>query len=110
MRKCKEQGFLTGVNYIPVLPFLSDSDERLDEMIQMAKDYGADFILVGGLTLFGEGKELFYKVLKRHFPELMPKYKSLFRIFPAPSKEYQRELEDKSSKLCQKHGIKHSII
>lgn len=114
MQKCKEQGFLVGVNYIPVLPFLSDSDSQLDEMIRTAKDYGADFAFVGALTLFGKGptdcKTLYYKVLEKHFPELIPKYKSLFRIFPMPSKEYQRELEEKSAALCQKHGIRHSII
>ena len=114
MRKCKEQGFLVGVNYIPVLPFLSDSDSQLDKMIKTAKDYGADFAFVGALTLFGKGptdcKTLYYKVLEKYYPELIPKYKSLFRIFPMPSKEYQRELEEKSAALCQKHGIRHSII
>jgi DNA repair photolyase len=72
MKKCKEQGFLTGVNYIPVLPFLSDSDEQLDKMIRTAKDYGADFAFVGALTLFGKGptdcKTLYYKVLQKMLP------------------------------------------
>ncbi|MEA3253768.1 MAG: radical SAM protein [Chloroflexota bacterium] len=108
--KCKEQGFLVGVNYIPVLPFLSDSDSQLDEMIGTAKDYGADFVLIGSLTLFGEGKKFYYGVLERHFPELVPKYKSLFRIFPMPSREYQKELEEKTAALCQKHEIRRSII
>ncbi len=114
MQKCKEQGFLVGVNYIPVLPFLSDSDSQLDKMIRTAKDYGAEFALVGALTLFGKGpadcKTLYYKVLEKHFPELVPKYKSLYRIFPMPSKEYQKQLEEKSAALCQKHGIRHIII
>lgn len=114
MRKCKEKGFLVGVDYIPVLPFLSDSEEQLDEMIKTAKDYGADFVLTGALTLFGNGpadsKTLYYKVLEKHFPELIPKYKSLFRIFPMPSKEYQKELEEKSIKLCKKYEIRHRII
>jgi DNA repair photolyase len=114
MRKCKEEGFLAGVNFIPVLPFLSDSDEQLEEMIKTAKDFGADFTLVGGLTLFGNGpsdsKTLYYKVLKKHFPELIPKYKSLYRIFPFPSKEYQRKLEEKAQKLCRKYKIRHRIV
>ena len=114
MKKCKEQGFLVGVNYIPVLPFLSDSDSQLDKMIRTAKDYGAEFALVGALTLFGKGpadcKTLYYRVLEKYFPELIPKYKSLFRIFPMPSKEYQRQLKEQSADLCQKHGIKYSII
>jgi len=37
MSKCKEEGFLVGANFIPVLPFLSDSDEQLEEMIKTAE-------------------------------------------------------------------------
>ncbi len=103
-----------GINFIPVLPFLSDSDEQLKEMIKTAKDYEADFVLVGGLTLFGNGptdcKTLYYKALEKHFPELVPKYKSLFRIFFAPPKEYQKELAEKSKRLCGRYGIKYGII
>jgi len=39
---------------MPVLPFLSDSEEHLDETIGKMKEYGADFVLVAGLTLFGD--------------------------------------------------------
>lgn len=80
MRKCKEEVFFTGVCFIPVLPFLSDSDEQLEETIRTVKEYEADFIFAGGLTLFGNGptdcKTLYYKFLEKHYPELVPKYKS----------------------------------
>jgi len=114
MMKCKKEGFLVGTNFIPVLPFLSDSDEKLEVMIKTAKDYGADFVLVGGLTLFGDGpqdcKTLYYEVLGEHFPELIPKYKSLFRTFFAPPKEYQSNLEEKSRRLCEKFEIRYGIL
>ncbi|RLI67511.1 MAG: radical SAM protein [Candidatus Gerdarchaeota archaeon] len=114
MQKCKEEGFFTGICFIPVLPFLSDSEEQLEETIRTVKEYGADFIFVGGLTLFGKGpadcKTLYYKFLEEHYPELVPKYKSLYRIFFAPSKGYQKELEEKSKRLCEKNGIKNRII
>lgn len=114
MQKCKEEGFFTGICFIPVLPFLSDSEEQLEETIRTVKEFGADFIFVGGLTLFGKGpadcKTLYYKFLEKHYPELVPKYKSLYRIFFAPSKGYQKELEEKSKRLCEKNGIKNRII
>ena len=114
MKRCKERGFFTGVCFIPVLPFLSDSEEQVEETIKTVKEYGADFIFVGGLTLFGKGptdcKTLYYKFLEKYHPELVPKYKSLYRIFFAPSKEYQKELEEKSRRLCEKYGIKNRII
>jgi len=66
------------------------------------------------LTLFGKGlancKPLYYKFLERYYPELLQKYKSLYKIFFAPSKEYQKELEEKSKKLCEKYEIKYRII
>lgn len=114
MQKCEEEGFLTGVCFIPVLPYLSDTEEQLDEMIKTAEEYGADFCLVGALTLFGNGpadcKTLYYKFLEKRYPELIPKYKSLFRIFFQPSKEYQKELEGNAKRLCEKYGIKNRII
>ena len=114
MKKCKEKGFFTGVCFIPVLPFLSDSEEQIEKTIKAVKEYGADFIFIGGLTLFGKGsadcKTLYYKFLEKYYPELVPKYKSLYRIFFAPSKEYQKELEERSKRLCEKYGIKNRII
>jgi len=114
MEICKKEGFLAGMCYIPVLPFLSDSEVELDKMIKSAKDHGADFVLVGGLTLFGKGpvdcKTLYYKFLEKHYPELVPKYKSLYRIFPFPSKKYQKELDERVKSLCEKYGIKNRII
>jgi len=114
LKKCKDEGFFVGANFIPVLPFLSDSEENLDFMIKTAKDYGADFVFVGGLTLFGNGPEdsktLFYKTLQKNFPRLVPKYKSLFRIFFAPPKSYQKQLEETAAKICEKHKIKHRIL
>ena len=111
---CKKEGFLVGVCYIPVLPFLSDSEVELDKMIKSAKDHGADFVLVGGLTLFGKGpvdcKTLYYKFLEKHYPELVSKYRSLYRIFPFPSKKYQKELDERVKSLCEKYGIKNRII
>lgn len=114
MKRCKEKGFLVGVDFIPVLPYLSDSEDKLDEMIKTAKDYEADFVLVGALTLFGKNpadcKTLYYKVLEKYYPDLISKYKSLFRIFSMPSKQYQNELEEKAIKLCMKHTVMCKII
>ena len=114
MKKCKEEGFLTGACYIPVLAFISDTEEQLDKMIKTAKDYGADYVLVGALTLFGNGpadcKTLYYKFLERYFPELLPKYKSLFKIFFQPTKEYQEELQERSIRICSNYKIKNRIV
>jgi DNA repair photolyase len=110
MQRCKENGFFTGVAYIPVLPFISDAEEQLEEMIKIAKEYGADYVFVGALTLFGIGKKFYYRILDKHFPDLVPRYRKLFRIFNQPSKEYQLELEKKTIKFCEKYNIGYKIM
>lgn len=114
MKRCKEEGFFTGVCFIPVLPFLSDSEGQLEETIRTVKEYGADFVFVGGLTLFGKGsadcKTLYYKFLEKYYPQFITKYRSLYRIFPMPSKEYQKKLEEKAKNLCKEYNIKDRIV
>lgn len=93
---------------------MPDSGEELEKTIRIVKEYGADFIFIGGLTLFGKGpadcEALYYKFSEKHYSELVPEYKRLYRIFFAPSKEYQKELEEKSKRLYEKYGIKNRII
>jgi DNA repair photolyase len=108
LQKVKESGFYAGIAYIPVLPFISDG--QLEEMIKTAKEFNADYVFVGALTLHGIGKDLYYKVLEIYFPELLPKYKQLFERINQPSKRYQLKLEEKAKKLCERFGVKYKML
>jgi DNA repair photolyase len=114
VKQLKEEGFLVGVNAIPVLPFISDSDEELEKIIMTAKYFGADYILVGGLTLFGSGiadsKTLFYKFLEKYDSSLLPKYQQLYGQNFYTSFAYQNQLKERADKLCRKHNIRNSIL
>lgn len=109
MQKCKEEGFLVGVEYIPVLPFLSDTDEQLDKMIKTAKDYKADFVLLGALTLFGNGpadcKTLYYKFLGKYIQHF---YRNI-EVCSEYSFSHQRNIR-KSSKKKQKCCVRNTEL
>jgi len=112
--KCREEEFQAGVCYIPVLPYLSDTNEHLEEMIITARDYGACYCMVGALTLYGSGpsdsKTLYYNFLRKEHPDLIVKYESLYGGSFQPSVEYQRRLEDRAKRICLKHGVKYRIV
>lgn len=114
IQQLKEEGFLAGVNAIPVLPFISDTEEEIDRMVSSAANHQADFILVGGLTLFGDGpadsKTLYFKFLERKFPHLITQYRQLYGNNFYPSRRYQDELQEKANRLCTKYGISNSIL
>ncbi len=114
MQKIKEAGFVTGLNCLPILPFISDSEEKIEEMIFTAKKYGADYVLIGGLTLLGQeeasSKTLYYKFLERYHPHLVQQYKSLYKIWPFPPREYHENINEVVKKICAKYKIRNSIL
>ena len=110
MKEVKDAGFKAGVAYIPVLPFISDSEEELERMIGVAKEFEADYIFVGALTLYGFGKELYYRVLGRYFPEYLPKYERLYLGRGEPTLSYRRKLETISRRICMEKNVRYMII
>jgi len=110
MKEVRDAGFKAGVAYIPVLPFISDGEEELEKMIELAKEFGADYIFVGALTLYGSGKELYYRVLRKYFPEYLPKYERLYLGRGEPTLSYRRKLETISRRICVEKNVRYMII
>ena len=110
LQKVKEFGFYAGVAYIPVLPLISDSEEQLEEMIKTAREFQADYVLVGSLTLFGAGKDHFYRVLERRFPGLLREYKRLFGSSHQLPKAYRLRLRRTARELCKRFGLKFGLV
>lgn len=114
LQACKQHGLLVGMNVIPLLPFISDTNEELEKIIATAKKYGADFMLAGGLTLFGENpgdsKTLYYRFLQRNYPELLSKYETMFGNKYYQPWHYHDELKKKASRLCNQYGIRTTIL
>lgn len=114
LKEFKQHGFLAGVNAMPLLPFISDTETEMEKLFAAAKEYGADYILTGGLTLFGNGladsKTLYYKFLERFDPGLIPKYRQLYGDSFYVSVGYQKELKKKAERLSEKYKIRNSIL
>jgi DNA repair photolyase len=113
LKDCNEAGFLCGVNAMPLLPFITDTDDELEKIIAAAKQHGAYYILVAGLTLFGDeerdSKQLYFKFLRNNYPELLEKYEKMYGSVHYPSWQYQEQLQKRAKALCEKYKIKNSI-
>ena len=114
LTELKQAGFLAGVNAIPLLPFISDTEEEMEKIAIAAKIAGADYWLTGGLTLFGkdpaDSKTLFYHFLRRYDPSLLPKYEALYGNNLYTSFAYQQALRERAGILSRKHGLRNSIL
>lgn len=110
-----DNGILTGIWMLPILPWLCDTEENLESMVRNAADAGVGFILPGGLTLKpGRSKDEFMTCLKRQFPELEPKYARLYGNNhkygpPDMAQATKLGLQDwypRLKKCCKEHNIR----
>ena len=64
-----------GVLMMPILPFINDTEENIKNIVYMAKEAGAKFIIPAlGITLRAGSREYFYNQLDIHFPGVKEKY------------------------------------
>lgn len=76
----KEEGISCGMYLMPVIPFITDTKEKMEETVSKACEVGIDFIIFGGITLKeGRQKDYFFDVLKNHFPERIVDYNIIYR-------------------------------
>lgn len=80
IKKFKSLGFACGVYLMPVIPFITDTPQIMEDTIQKAKEAGVDFIVFSGMTLKeGRQKKYFFDVLKKYYPDLLPEYNNIYR-------------------------------
>ncbi|HEY40246.1 MAG TPA: radical SAM protein [Dehalococcoidia bacterium] len=79
LRYFKNEGIACGMFLLPVIPFITDTTESIENTVKKASETGVDFIIFGGMTLKdGRQKDHFMAVLKEHRPELILKYQAIY--------------------------------
>ncbi len=112
MKKLSEAGISTGTVFMPILPFIYDDEKNIEAVIKKTKECGGEYILEGGLTLWGHCKTHFYKILEKHDPKLLAKYKMLYDKKDNkqdPWLTHTIKIHSLVKKYCQKYGIKNCI-
>ncbi len=76
----KNEGIACGMFLLPVIPFITDTPELMEETIRKASEVGLDFIIFGGMTLKeGRQKDYFFKTLRNKYPKLMGEYENIYQ-------------------------------
>lgn len=103
----KENGIPTVVWLSPILPFINDTKENIEGILDyciQAKVYG--IITFGmGVTLREGDREYFYAALDRHFPGLRQRYHQRYGYAYEVPSEHNRELMELLRRRCRENGI-----
>lgn len=109
IKKVAEAGIVTGMALMPIIPYITDSEEQLEDVISTAKEVKARYVLPVPLTLEDDCRVGFINVIKRHFPKLLIKYRRLYEFGSAPEVRYSRRLKNKTNALLKNYNISDII-
>jgi DNA repair photolyase len=106
VRKINEAGVPCGVLMAPIIPFLSDSPESLEETVTAIAEAGATHVSPIVLHLRkGGSREWWMGWLREHRPDLVSGYEALYGKGAYAPKDYQAAIAERVGRLARKHGI-----
>ena len=98
---------------MPIIPFITDSDEMLDAAVGELSNNGASYIMHSPMTLRDDQEKYFMDFLSQAFPEkfeeLKEKYKYLYRYGYAPDKDYTKRLGERVRALLRKYNVREKM-
>ena len=109
LMKLKEAGIPTVVWLCPILPFLNDTAENINRLLDCCEQAGVRGIVHFGMgvTLRQGNREYFYRQLDRHFPGLKERYIGTYGNAYVLESPNSRELLELLHRRCRDAGILH---
>ena len=103
--KLREAGLPCGVMAMPILPWLTDSEEALDSLFGALAAAGATGVTAGAVYLRSGTRDWFMSWLGKNYPQLVPKYRGLFGSGSYAPKEYRQWLAHRVNAAKARHGF-----
>ncbi len=104
IQKLHEAGITVGVIAVPLLPFISDREEDVDELLKTVSDKGADYAVVDLLNFRGQTRDRFMIFLKTYDQNLIPKYEELYETSYC-DKDFAKRIRSQANKLLRKYRV-----
>jgi DNA repair photolyase len=110
IKQLSEAGIYTGVLFQPVLPFLLDTEENIEDTVHYVKKAGAKFIIPWFAVTTRKGqREHFFEKLKEISPEIYQKYRSTFPGEYVCTSPNSKKLYKFFEKCCKKYKIEYKM-
>jgi DNA repair photolyase len=104
IRTIHQAGITVGVAAIPLLPYVSDSQEEIESLVKTVAGTGADFVIADVLNFRGEVRARFMDFLKSYDQDLVPKYEELYQTSYCDRK-YASVLRESARTFIRKYRV-----
>ncbi len=105
VRRLREAEINVGINAMPILPGLTDSEADLDALVRAARDSGAQWIAANVLFLMPASWKSFMRFLEAKFPKLERQYRDWFKGYGNAPESYRKEISERVERLRRKYGL-----
>ena len=106
MRALADAGIHTGITMMPILPFISDTEENITQLVELAHQNGAGYILPWfGMSLRAGSRDWYYTQLDKRFPGIKQKYIQQYGSSYECSSPNWQELDQTFQKLVHECNI-----
>lgn len=110
IRALADAGLFTGIAVVPVLPFLTDTDDNIRALVEMAAAAGAKYVYMEtGVTLRANQRDYFFERLDKLFPGLADEYVLTFGNLYRCTTPRHRALRKVLADACKKHGLLYRL-
>ena len=109
MKQLSKEGLFVGTLLTPIIPFITDSEENIRNVIRLSYENGAKFVFsMGGVTLRENQREYFYEQLDKTFPKIKEKYIKTYgnNYFCYP---LNKNLDKIFKEECNRYGILYNM-
>jgi DNA repair photolyase len=111
LRALRSAGVPAGISLMPILPLVGDDEAHLEATIAKACEAGAQFVVGGSLTLYGDQARRTLAALSTVDEDGPRKLRVLYgerapdQIAPEPPAPYAARIGRLVRQLCRRHGI-----
>jgi DNA repair photolyase len=103
--KLSDAGLPCSVMAMPILPWLTDSEEALDELCAAVAAAGATSMTAGALHLRPGAREWYLQWLAKEYPQLLGRYRRLYDGGTYAAKDYRQWLAARVGEAKRRHGL-----
>ena len=110
LARLSDAGLPTCILLMPVLPWITDSEENILTLVRRAKEAGVPFIYPAfGLTMRDRQRAYFYRQLDRAFPGPKHKYIARYGTRSHCVSPHARQLWEVFTRACDEAGILYQM-
>jgi DNA repair photolyase len=95
----------TGINVMPVLPAITDSQESLESLVKAVAERDVSYLNTCSLRLRSTARARYLPFIEQEFPHLAKRYWATYGRSDKTSAAYSERLKQRVGELCARYGV-----